>query len=98
MLESSLYFQLFCGIGVVTVVIAYASGVSRHRKVCFPSPRSVQSSLPSFGELDHIPTVGSSGLLGSYWSAIRFVTNGMQIVQEGFDKVSCLSLMCRRQV
>ncbi|KIM50675.1 hypothetical protein SCLCIDRAFT_144884, partial [Scleroderma citrinum Foug A] len=36
--------------------------------------------------LDHIPTVGSPGLLGSYWSTFKYIRNGIDIVQEGFDK------------
>ncbi|KAL4068714.1 cytochrome P450, partial [Scleroderma yunnanense] len=36
--------------------------------------------------LDHIPTVGSSSLLGSYWSAFKFVSSGFKIVQQGFDQ------------
>lgn len=37
-------------------------------------------------KLDRIPTVGSSGLLGFYWSAIRFLTHSLEIVQEGYEK------------
>ncbi|KIM65870.1 hypothetical protein SCLCIDRAFT_1211883 [Scleroderma citrinum Foug A] len=36
--------------------------------------------------LDHIPTVGSPGLLGSYWSAVKYISNAIDIVQQGFNK------------
>ncbi|KAI5987613.1 cytochrome P450 [Pisolithus albus] len=36
--------------------------------------------------LKHIPSVGSCGLLSSYWTAIKFYTNGTKIVQEGYNK------------
>ncbi|KAL4076645.1 cytochrome P450 [Scleroderma yunnanense] len=42
--------------------------------------------IPHSHKLDHIPTVGSSSLLGSYWSALKFVNNGFQTVQQGFDQ------------
>ena len=37
-----------------------------------------------------IPSVGSSGLFGSYAGAVRFIKHGREIVQEGYDKVSCI--------
>lgn len=37
-------------------------------------------------KLDHIPTVGSSALLGSYWSGVKFSDNGSCVVQEGYHK------------
>ncbi|KAI6145373.1 cytochrome P450 [Pisolithus tinctorius] len=39
-----------------------------------------------FRNLDHIPSVGSSSLLGSYWTAIKFHRSGSKIVQEGYNK------------
>ncbi|KAG6332745.1 hypothetical protein ID866_6343 [Astraeus odoratus] len=42
--------------------------------------------LTSSPNLKHIPTVGPSSLLGSYWSAIKFVTHGTEVIQEGYDK------------
>ncbi|KAF9244079.1 cytochrome P450 [Melanogaster broomeanus] len=37
-------------------------------------------------ELDAIPTVGSSTWLGSWWAGLKFLINGTDIVQEGYDK------------
>ncbi|KAI6100624.1 cytochrome P450 [Pisolithus sp. B1] len=39
-----------------------------------------------FRNLKHIPSVGSSGPLSSYWTAIKFYTNCSEIVQEGYNK------------
>ncbi|KAI6145375.1 cytochrome P450 [Pisolithus tinctorius] len=36
--------------------------------------------------LNHIPSVGSFGPLGSYWTAIKSLTNSPKIVQEGYNK------------
>ncbi|KIM55430.1 hypothetical protein SCLCIDRAFT_1150094 [Scleroderma citrinum Foug A] len=37
-------------------------------------------------KLDHIPTVGSSALLGSYWSGVKFSIDGTYVIQEGYRK------------
>ena len=41
-------------------------------------------------QLSGIPSAGSSGLFGSYVSALKFVKYGREIAQEGYDKVSWL--------
>ena len=46
------------------------------------------------GKLDHIPTVGSPGLLGSYWSAVKYISNAIDIVQQGFNKVESTASSC----
>ncbi|KAL4068774.1 cytochrome P450 [Scleroderma yunnanense] len=37
-------------------------------------------------KLDHIPTVGSTNLLGTYWSGIRFSFNCSPLMREGYTK------------
>lgn len=37
-------------------------------------------------QFGHIPTIGYSGRLTSYISALKFFTQGRQIFQEGYDK------------
>ncbi|KAL4063965.1 cytochrome P450 [Scleroderma yunnanense] len=37
-------------------------------------------------KLDHIPTVGSTTLPGSYWAGIKFIFAGYQVIQEGYTK------------
>ncbi|KIM65199.1 hypothetical protein SCLCIDRAFT_530799 [Scleroderma citrinum Foug A] len=68
-MEALTNFQLFCGVGLATSILAYSYAVSR------PHP------------LDHIPTVRPSGLLGSYLPAIKYITNGIDIVQQGFEEL-----------
>jgi hypothetical protein len=41
-------------------------------------------------QLNAIPTVGYSGVLTSYITAIQYMVRGREIIQEGYDKVSKL--------
>ncbi|KIK25887.1 hypothetical protein PISMIDRAFT_676845 [Pisolithus microcarpus 441] len=43
-----------------------------------------------FRKLNHIPSVGSSGLLGSYWTAFKSLTDSSKLVQEGYNKVKLI--------
>ncbi|KAF9237109.1 cytochrome P450 [Melanogaster broomeanus] len=42
--------------------------------------------LTFIGQLDAIPTVGSTTWLGSWWASVTFVTNATDVVQKGYDK------------
>ena len=44
-------------------------------------------------QLDGIPTVGSGRWLGSWWSGHKFQTNAIEVVQEGYEKVSEFTLV-----
>ncbi|KIJ66616.1 hypothetical protein HYDPIDRAFT_109704 [Hydnomerulius pinastri MD-312] len=46
----------------------------------------VISRLAQRPNLGAIPTVGSSSWLGSYWSAMKYMLNAREIIQEGYDK------------
>ncbi|KAI6098493.1 cytochrome P450 [Pisolithus sp. B1] len=46
----------------------------------------VLSVVLRYLELDHIPSVGYSSWLGSYVSAVKYVSNASQILQEGYAK------------
>ncbi|KAG8219260.1 cytochrome P450 [Butyriboletus roseoflavus] len=37
-------------------------------------------------KLDRIPTVGSSGWLGSWWAVLKYLINATDILQEGYEK------------
>ncbi|PPQ77970.1 hypothetical protein CVT26_005275 [Gymnopilus dilepis] len=37
-------------------------------------------------KLRHIPTVGSSGVISSYFTALRFLRHGHEIIHEGYNK------------
>jgi hypothetical protein len=43
-------------------------------------------------QLDAIPTVGFSGPILSYFSALQFNFDGVRMLKEGYQKVICLSL------
>jgi len=43
-------------------------------------------------QLDAIPTVGFSDPILSYLSAVRFFVDGVRMLNEGYQKVICLSL------
>ncbi|KAF9475570.1 cytochrome P450 [Pholiota conissans] len=40
---------------------------------------------PSY-QLRHIPTIGSSGIIGSYFDSRRYFKEGRNMIQEGYDK------------
>ena len=42
-------------------------------------------------QLDGIPTVRSSGWLGSWWAGLTYLTTAPDILQEGYEK-ACLVL------
>ncbi|KAH7926847.1 cytochrome P450 [Leucogyrophana mollusca] len=46
----------------------------------------VVSKLTQKSALDVIPTVGSSGLFGSYLGGLKFMTNASEIVREGYAR------------
>jgi hypothetical protein len=43
--------------------------------------------ISSRTQLDHIPTVGSQGFLGTWRSGFRFLSKAREMVQEGYEKV-----------
>lgn len=48
-------------------------------------------SQPSSGsQLDAIPTVGPSSWIGSWWAGFRFLINGLDVIQEGYDEASAV--------
>ena len=72
--------------------------VANHRRV-----RVIHSLAQSHGlniclpQLSAIPAVGPSGILTSYIGALRFIKNGKEMVQKGYDKVSVLNMQtCMR--
>jgi hypothetical protein len=46
------------------------------------------SSILARFQLDAIPTVGSGGWLGSWLAGFKYLTNALDVMQEGYDKVS----------
>lgn len=59
-----------------------------------------QSVLPdlsgSLPQLDAIPTVGSSSWFGPWWGSIRYLTNVLDLIQEGYEKASRALVHCMR--
>jgi hypothetical protein len=52
------------------------------------------SSILGRFQLDAIPTVGSGGWLGSWLAGFKYLTNALDVVQEGYDKVSLVLCAC----
>ncbi|KAF9246259.1 cytochrome P450 [Melanogaster broomeanus] len=53
---------------------------------CIVVAASVITLLSKPTKLDTIPTVGSTTWLGSWWAGIKFVIDGIYVIQEGYDK------------
>ncbi|KAF8341137.1 cytochrome P450 [Amanita rubescens] len=47
---------------------------------------SIWTKVSNHRRLSAIPAVGPSGILASYFGALRFVKNGKEMAQEGYDK------------
>lgn len=78
--------RLLGGIGLLIGVYAYICGLARARKVGSFDLAKAHSKI-SFRQLAHIPTVGFSDPLASWWSAIKYFISADQVIQQGFDKV-----------
>ncbi|KAL4063964.1 hypothetical protein V8B97DRAFT_1432926 [Scleroderma yunnanense] len=46
-------------------------------------------------QLDHIPTVGSTTLLGSSWAGIRFTFVGYRVIQDCYTMVAFMFLFLK---
>ncbi|KAF9231271.1 cytochrome P450 [Melanogaster broomeanus] len=53
---------------------------------CIVAAAFVITKLSKPTKLDAIPTVGSTTWLGSWWDAYKFITNGIEVVHEGYEK------------
>jgi hypothetical protein len=70
--ESGLFVKLaYCS--AIASMIAYGIALRYHRA--------------RLAKLDAIPTVGPSGLLSSYWGALKFFVYARDIVEEGYVRV-----------
>jgi hypothetical protein len=38
-------------------------------------------------QIDHIPTVGSDGFIGSYLGAWKYFLSGYKVIEEGYEQV-----------
>lgn len=53
-------------------------------------------SLNLHEKLRHVPTIGSDGVISSYFDALKFYRLGHEMIHEGYTKV-CISPMSRRK-
>ena len=53
--------------------------------------------LRLLGQLDAIPTVGSSSWLGSWWAGLKYVANAVYTIRKGYKKASlhALQISCK---
>lgn len=80
------------GYGVACLVaVLVVIRLSRSSKVSMRlvNVRSASVLNPySLPQLDAIPTVGSSSWLGSWWAGLKFMVNGLEVIEKGYEKAS----------
>jgi hypothetical protein len=75
--ESGLFVKLaYCS--TIALMVAYGFAMKYHRA--------------RLAELDAIPTVGPSGLVLSYWGALKFFVYARDIVEEGYTRVKLATI------
>lgn len=82
---STLGGRLFC-----IILVAYATRryVEAKRSPVRLFIHDAWLSSDSILQLNSIPTIGYSGVLTSYLTALKWITHGNELVQEGYDRVN----------
>jgi cytochrome P450 len=61
-------------------------GISSYAVAGVAAALVIVSKLSMTSKLDAIPTVGSGGWLGSWLAGFKYLTNALDVMQEGYDK------------
>jgi hypothetical protein len=82
--------------GLVLVVSLFVSQYLRRDPMVRSSPSLLTLSLSNvtLSQLDAIPTIGFSDPILSYFSAIRYISDSVRMLNDGYETVIFVFLIC----